>query len=89
MRLSDFHHIRCIEKLAHFLLVFEGSTAWFIERDARTLESVSTAGLYPIGEGAGHAGGIVSAAAAKERMVVGQALRVIKAQASTVTTSLY
>lgn len=28
-------------------------------------------------------------AAAKERMVVGQALRVIKAQASTVTTSLY
>ena len=31
-----------------------------IERDARTLESVSTAGLYPIGEGAGHAGGIMT-----------------------------
>jgi uncharacterized FAD-dependent dehydrogenase len=31
-------------------------------RDARTLESPSVAGLYPIGEGAGYAGGIVSAA---------------------------
>jgi uncharacterized protein len=31
-------------------------------RDPRTLESVSVAGLYPVGEGAGYAGGIVSAA---------------------------
>jgi uncharacterized FAD-dependent dehydrogenase len=31
-------------------------------RDPSTLESVSVAGLYPIGEGAGYAGGIVSAA---------------------------
>jgi len=31
-------------------------------RDRETLESVSVAGLYPIGEGAGYAGGIVSAA---------------------------
>jgi uncharacterized FAD-dependent dehydrogenase len=31
-------------------------------RDARTLESPSLAGLYPCGEGAGYAGGIVSAA---------------------------
>ena len=31
-------------------------------RDTKTLESVSAAGLYPVGEGAGYAGGIVSAA---------------------------
>jgi len=34
-----------------------------ILRDAETLESVSTPGLYPIGEGAGYAGGIVSSGA--------------------------
>ena len=33
-----------------------------IVRDSETLESVSTPGLYPCGEGAGYAGGIVSAA---------------------------
>jgi len=33
-----------------------------IERDRRTLESPSHPGLYPCAEGAGHAGGIVSAA---------------------------
>ena len=33
-----------------------------IERDSETLASPSTAGLYPCGEGAGFAGGIVSAA---------------------------
>lgn len=32
-------------------------------RDAETLQSVSVAGLYPCGEGAGYAGGIMSAAA--------------------------
>jgi uncharacterized protein len=31
-------------------------------RDPSTLQSVSVAGLYPVGEGAGYAGGIVSAA---------------------------
>jgi uncharacterized FAD-dependent dehydrogenase len=31
-------------------------------RDPETFESPSAAGLYPMGEGAGHAGGIVSAA---------------------------
>jgi uncharacterized FAD-dependent dehydrogenase len=31
-------------------------------RDAKTLVSPSLAGLYPCGEGAGYAGGIVSAA---------------------------
>ncbi|MEO7795123.1 MAG: FAD-dependent oxidoreductase, partial [Thermoanaerobaculia bacterium] len=33
-----------------------------IRRDGRTLQSVSTAGLFPAGEGAGYAGGILSAA---------------------------
>jgi uncharacterized FAD-dependent dehydrogenase len=33
-----------------------------IPRDAETLEHVEIAGLYPCGEGAGYAGGIVSAA---------------------------
>ncbi len=33
-----------------------------ILRDRQTLESPSAAGLYPMGEGAGHAGGIMSAA---------------------------
>jgi uncharacterized FAD-dependent dehydrogenase len=33
-----------------------------IVRDPKTLESPSAAGLYPMGEGAGYAGGIVSAA---------------------------
>jgi uncharacterized FAD-dependent dehydrogenase len=34
-----------------------------IERDPVTRESITAAGLYPIGEGAGYAGGIMSAAA--------------------------
>ena len=33
-----------------------------ILRDRQSCESVGLAGLYPAGEGAGHAGGIVSAA---------------------------
>jgi hypothetical protein len=33
-----------------------------IVRDPVTLQSVSLKGLYPAGEGAGHAGGIISAA---------------------------
>jgi uncharacterized FAD-dependent dehydrogenase len=33
-----------------------------IKRDDETLESVNTKGLYPTGEGAGYAGGILSAA---------------------------
>lgn len=39
-----------------------------IVRDERTLESISMAGLYPAGEGAGYAGGIVSAAIDGERV---------------------
>ena len=33
-----------------------------ITRNPETLESISTHNLFPCGEGAGHAGGIVSAA---------------------------
>jgi uncharacterized FAD-dependent dehydrogenase len=33
-----------------------------LPRDPVTLESPGIAGLYPVGEGAGYAGGIVSAA---------------------------
>ncbi|KAL3678113.1 hypothetical protein R1sor_021069 [Riccia sorocarpa] len=43
-----------------------------IERDEESFESISLPGLYPIGEGAGHAGGIVSAAV--DGMRVGLAL---------------
>lgn len=39
-----------------------GSSPVRIERDRETLESPGVAGLYPTGEGAGYAGGIVSAA---------------------------
>ena len=34
-----------------------------ILRDKESMQSLNTAGLYPIGEGAGYAGGIMSAAA--------------------------
>lgn len=39
-----------------------------IPRDAQTLEHVQVSGLYPCGEGAGYAGGIVSAAMDGERV---------------------
>jgi uncharacterized FAD-dependent dehydrogenase len=39
-----------------------GSSPVRIERDAISRESPGLAGLYPVGEGAGYAGGIVSAA---------------------------
>jgi uncharacterized FAD-dependent dehydrogenase len=39
-----------------------GSSPVRIVRDDRTRESPGVAGLYPVGEGAGYAGGIVSAA---------------------------
>ncbi len=39
-----------------------GSSPVRIERDPRTRQSPGIAGLYPAGEGAGYAGGIVSAA---------------------------
>jgi len=43
------------------------SSAVRIPRDPETLQSVSTPLLYPCGEGAGYAGGIVSAAIDGER----------------------
>jgi hypothetical protein len=39
-----------------------GSSPVRLERDDVSRESISTPGLYPIGEGAGFAGGIMSAA---------------------------
>ena len=39
-----------------------------IPRDRDTLEHVEVAGLYPCGEGAGYAGGIVSAAMDGQRV---------------------
>lgn len=39
-----------------------GSSPVRIERDLRTRQSPAVAGLYPVGEGAGFAGGIISAA---------------------------
>jgi uncharacterized FAD-dependent dehydrogenase len=39
-----------------------GSSPVRIERDSETLQIPGIAGLYPIGEGAGYAGGIVTAA---------------------------
>jgi uncharacterized FAD-dependent dehydrogenase len=43
-----------------------------IPRDPNTLESPELAGLYPAGEGAGHAGGIVSAAL--DGLAIGEAI---------------
>ena len=39
-----------------------GSSPLRIDRDARTRECPGFAGLYPVGEGAGYAGGIITAA---------------------------
>lgn len=44
-----------------------------ITRDAERLESVNTPGLYPVGEGAGYAGGIVSAAIDGQRAAIAAA----------------
>jgi len=47
-----------------------------IPRDRETLEHVELKGLYPCGEGAGYAGGIVSAAMDGERVADAVAVRV-------------
>ncbi len=44
-----------------------------ILRDPRTLESLSTPGLFPLGEGAGYSGGIVSSGADGFRLAEGWA----------------
>ncbi len=46
-----------------------GSSPVRLPRDAQTLESTGVRGLYPVGEGAGYAGGIVSAAVAAKMIV--------------------
>ena len=51
--------------LKHAILVgpeMRGSSPVRIDRDLTTRETPNIAGLYPVGEGAGYAGGIVSAA---------------------------
>ena len=57
-KLSGFLHAEAL------LIAAETRTSAPIRmpRDAVSLQSISTPGLYPIGEGAGYAGGIVSAA---------------------------
>ncbi len=49
-----------------------------IKRDNETLESINTKGLYPTGEGAGYAGGILSAAVDGIRVAEAVALSVNK-----------
>jgi uncharacterized protein len=48
-----------------------------IPRDAETLEHLQIKGLYPCGEGAGYAGGIISAAIDGEKcaLKIGEVLR--------------
>ena len=73
----DFVAAKLIEGIAHFDRVIPGfghpgailtgpetrsSSPVRIDRDPDTLESVNCPGLYPVGEGAGYAGGITSAA---------------------------
>ncbi|EJN09444.1 NAD(P)/FAD-dependent oxidoreductase [Herbaspirillum sp. YR522] len=48
-----------------------------IKRDDQTLQSLNTAGLYPAGEGAGYAGGIMSAAIDGIRVAEALALDII------------
>lgn len=55
--------IRGFDAQGHLIAVESRTTSPVrIVRDAETYQSVTAAGLFPIGEGAGHAGGIVSAA---------------------------
>lgn len=49
-----------------------------IKRDDETLESINTKGLYPTGEGAGYAGGILSAAVDGIRIAEAIALHISK-----------
>ena len=49
-----------------------------ITRDPDTLQSLNVRGLYPAGEGAGYAGGIVSAAMDGERCAEAAARKLVK-----------
>ncbi|KAI3857991.1 hypothetical protein MKX03_033270 [Papaver bracteatum] len=64
-KLHELFPTHVTEALQHAISMFERETRTRspiqISRDGNTHESVSLKGLYPIGEGAGYAGGIVSA----------------------------
>ena len=47
---------------AYAILLCGGSGTRMGVRDNKTLQSIALGGLYPCGEGAGYAGGIISAA---------------------------
>ena len=49
-----------------------------ITRDRQTLESLNTKGLYPAGEGAGYAGGILSAGIDGIKIAEAMALSMLK-----------
>jgi uncharacterized FAD-dependent dehydrogenase len=51
-----------------------------IKRDDRTLQSINTRGLYPAGEGAGYAGGIMSAAIDGIRVAEALALSMLESK---------
>lgn len=54
----------CLVIKPHYMVLMQTRTSSpvRIERNKDTFESVSLPGLFPVGEGAGYAGGIVSAA---------------------------
>ncbi|MDO6804818.1 hypothetical protein Q4595_20375, partial [Wenyingzhuangia sp. 1_MG-2023] len=52
-----------------------------IKRDNETLQSINTQGLFPTGEGAGYAGGIMSAAIDGIKVAEAMALSINQAQA--------
>ena len=51
-----------------------------ISRDKQTFSSINTAGLYPAGEGAGYAGGILSAGIDGIKVAEAMALAMLEAQ---------
>jgi hypothetical protein len=54
-----------------------------IKRDDHSLQSVNTRGLYPAGEGAGYAGGIMSAAIDGIRVAEAVALSILQDAAAS------
>jgi uncharacterized FAD-dependent dehydrogenase len=58
----DFASQLLFVSLSNVLFQTRTSSPIQIPRDADSYESTSVKGLYPVGEGAGYAGGIISAA---------------------------
>ncbi|KAG1221476.1 hypothetical protein G6F68_020915 [Rhizopus microsporus] len=52
-----------------------------IKRDNETLQSINTKGLFPAGEGAGYAGGILSAGVDGIKIAEAEALSIMGRQA--------